>query len=96
MRQLQNFIERLVVLSDGPTIEARDVERELGTRPVAAPSPAKETDKGASLEAAVSETERETIRNALARADGNRTVAARILGVSRRALYYKLEEHGIA
>ncbi|HEX7603284.1 MAG TPA: sigma-54 dependent transcriptional regulator, partial [Polyangiaceae bacterium] len=95
VRQLQNIIERLVVLSDGPTIEARDVERQLGPRPTTPPVAAKEPDKGASLEAAVSETEREAIRNALAHADGNRTVAARILGVSRRALYYKLEEHGI-
>ena len=96
VRQLQNIIERLVLLSDGPTIEARDVERQLGAGPGAAPSPAKEQAKGASLEAALHETEREAIRNALTRADGNRTVAARLLGVSRRALYYKLEEHGIS
>ena len=90
VRQLQNFVERLVVLSDGPTIEARDIQRELAPRPGAV------TEKSATLDTARRETEKETIRNALARAAGNRTVAARILGVSRRALYYKLEEHGIA
>ena len=94
VRQLQNIIERLVVLSDGPTIEARDVDRQLDDAPASARTKAPE--KSASLEAAVRETEREAIRNALDRANGNRTVAARILGVSRRALYYKLEEHGIA
>jgi two-component system response regulator AtoC len=97
VRQLQNFIERLVVLSDGPTIEVRDVERELAPRTSAQPFAATaEEDKSQNLDAAKKQTEREAIRNALTRAQGNRTVAARILGVSRRALYYKLEEHGIA
>jgi two-component system response regulator AtoC len=103
VRQLQNFIERLVVLSDGPKIEASDVERELAPRRVAgapierpaARAEAIEPD-ATNLETARREAEKETIKNALARADGNRTVAARILGVSRRSLYYKLEEYGLA
>jgi two-component system response regulator AtoC len=98
VRQLENFIERLVVLSDGPIIEGEDVERELAPRGMAAAAPAageRTVADDASLDAAVRHTEREAIKNALARAGGNRTVAARILGVSRRALYYKLEEYGI-
>jgi two-component system response regulator AtoC len=94
VRQLQNFLERLVVLSDGPVIDVRDVERELAPAPGAPAAPAH--DAGIPLDAARREVEKETIRNALARANGNRTVAARILGVSRRTLYNKLEEHGIA
>jgi two-component system, NtrC family, response regulator AtoC len=95
VRQLQNFMERLVVLSDGPTIEARDVERELAPQLGSSPPAAREADK-TTLDMARRDAEKETIRNALARAGGNRTVAARILGVSRRSLYYKLEEYGIA
>ncbi len=100
VRQLQNFIERLVVLSDGPIIEASDVERELAPRrgvsaPATSSVAAPRTD-ATSLDSARRDAEKETIRNALARADGNRTVAARILGVSRRSLYYKLEEYGLA
>jgi len=89
VRQLQNLIERIVVLSDGPNIDVADVERQLD----AGPGPSVTPQLPANLDAARKETERETIRSALARAGGNRTVAARILGLSRRGLYYKLEEH---
>lgn len=96
VRQLQNFLERLVVLSDGPAIELADVERELAPRMgvdgVVPPSGA----APGNLEAARKETEREAIRSALAKASGNRTIAARILGLSRRGLYYKLDEYGLA
>jgi two-component system response regulator AtoC len=51
---------------------------------------------GTSLDAQRRETEREAIRTALRRASDNRTVAARILGVSRRTLYNKLEEYGLS
>jgi two-component system response regulator AtoC len=40
-------------------------------------------------------TEHRAITKALASAKGNRALAARLLGVSRRTLYTKLEEHGI-
>ena len=45
------------------------------------------------LDAAVRQAERRAIAKALKRAGGDRTVAARILGVSRRTLYYKLREY---
>jgi two-component system response regulator AtoC len=93
VRQLQNFIERLVVLCDGPTITASDVERELSR---IAPAPSSQKEGEGSLDASRKGAEREAIRTALNRAGGNRTVAARILGLSRRGLYYKLDEHGLA
>jgi two-component system response regulator AtoC len=109
VRQLQNFMERLVVLSDGPTITGEDVARELSRQPglmptaaqtaapvsplaAAAPSTGSEPK---TLESQRRDTERQALLDALKRAGDNRTLAARLLGISRRTLYNKLEEHGL-
>jgi len=42
------------------------------------------------------DAEKSAVRDALAKAKGNRTQAARLLGVSRRTLYNKLDELGLA
>ncbi|MDY7226831.1 sigma-54-dependent transcriptional regulator [Hyalangium rubrum] len=110
VRQLQNFMERLVVLSDGPTLTGEDVARELarqpGLMPLPAPSapssplapaaPAGATgSESKTLDSQRRETERQALLDALKRAGDNRTLAARLLGISRRTLYNKLEEHGL-
>jgi two-component system response regulator AtoC len=97
VRQLQNFIERLVVLSDTPSIDGEQVRRELASD--AALYSAEELTKEPStvlLEAAVRKAERRALERALRKTDGNRSLAARILGVSRRTLFYKLREHGLS
>jgi DNA-binding NtrC family response regulator len=48
------------------------------------------------LDQAVRDAEAQAIQRALRHAGGNRTTAARILGVSRATLYTKLAEHGIS
>lgn len=111
VRQLQNFIERLVALSDGTTIDERDVQSELDgqigfvtqAEPQARPatssgasSPDPPADAGAQhLSTEVRSAERRAIARALEQARGNRTVAARLLGISRSFLYKKLEEHDL-
>ncbi|WP_225413300.1 sigma-54-dependent transcriptional regulator [Stigmatella hybrida] len=105
VRQLQNFMERLVVLSDGPLLTAEDVARELARQtglmpapapvsPPPAPAAAPSGEPG-TLDTQRRETERQALLDALQRAGDNRTLAARLLGVSRRTLYNKLEEHGL-
>jgi DNA-binding NtrC family response regulator len=92
VRELQSCVERLVVFADGGDIHAADVERDaarsrpLGSEPVSA------TSLGERRE----EAERRAVQEALTRAGGNRTLAARLLGVSRRTLYNKLAELGIS
>ncbi|NOK13681.1 sigma-54-dependent transcriptional regulator [Corallococcus exercitus] len=101
VRQLQNFLERLVVLSDGPVLTGADVARELSRQPgiapppVAAPLPPSPSDS-VTLESRRKDVEKEALVDALKRAGDNRTLAARLLGVSRRTLYNKLEEHGLS
>ncbi|MBE2249091.1 MAG: sigma-54-dependent Fis family transcriptional regulator [Myxococcus sp.] len=99
VRQLQNFLERLVVLSSADALGAADVQRELGragapttsAAPVAAPA----SGTAASLDDRRKDAERVAVQQALDQARGNRALAARLLGVSRRTLYYKLEALGL-
>ncbi len=108
VRQLQNFVERLVVLSDGLTIGAADVERELSRQvaPVVgppadpgatpAPPPTGPGEPGApTLEGQRKQAEKQALLSALSQAKDNRTLAAKLLGISRRTLYNKLEEFGL-
>jgi len=94
VRQLQNFLERLVVLSDGATIGLEDVEREMA-RDVRSTTSPSVTAGDVTLDGQRRATEAAALRAALERAGGNRLAAARILGISRRTLYYKLSAHGI-
>jgi DNA-binding NtrC family response regulator len=92
VRELQSCVERLVVFADGGDIHAADVERDVQrSRPLGA-----ETAAATSLGERREEAERRAVQEALTRAGGNRTLAARLLGVSRRTLYNKLAELGIA
>lgn len=104
VRELANFVERLVVLSPSDTIDAEHAARELARVPVAKRTAATTRESGAesgasplaALEARRRDGERDEILNALTRAADNRALAARLLGVSRRTLYNKLREHGLS
>jgi two-component system response regulator AtoC len=83
-------------------IDAHDVERELareageGTHQLQAPSghaPAAASGQG--LEAHRRRAERDALVDALRRSGNNRSLAARVLGISRKTLYTKLADHGI-
>ncbi|HWP08427.1 MAG TPA: sigma-54 dependent transcriptional regulator [Polyangiaceae bacterium] len=110
-RQLQNFVERLVVLCRGGTITEADVKGELerpvrfatetGTVGADASGPPEGDGAGSgkegglALDAIVKSAERQALVRALDQAGGNRSAAARLLGVSRTTLYTKLEEYGL-
>jgi DNA-binding NtrC family response regulator len=93
IRELENVIERAVLLCDGPVIRALDLPEELRALP------ADSEDYGASLRERIRrETrriERDAIVEALDATHGNVTRAAEILGLSRRGLQLKLKELGI-
>jgi len=97
VRQLQNFIERLVVFVDGERVRLEDVKRELDRYPdTLSPLTLEETDSGLEpkqqgLRSERLQAERNAVVDALRKARNNRTVAARILGISRRTLYKKID-----
>lgn len=96
VRQLQNVVERLVVLSSGSVITENDVSTELERDTAFATDDAtSESRSNVQLGAALFRAERKVLERALRKANGNRVVAARLLGISRRALFYKLREHGL-
>ena len=92
VRQLQNLIERLVVLSDAAEVDLAGLERELARD---APAGTAGQGGGGALDEQRKRAEGEALRDALQRSGDNRSLAARLLGISRRTLYTKLAEHGI-
>ncbi len=89
VRELQNVLERLVVLNQSGLILEQDVKTCLAPRAVAAAS------GPVALGASVADAEKAAIQAALKAQNGNRTHAAKALGVSRRTLHNKLREYGI-
>ena len=90
VRELQNIIERACALTRGSVLEPADVH--LDERPARAISGSGFLPDGMTLES----WEEEMIREALRRANGNKSQAARLLGLSRNALRYRLSKIGIA
>ena len=90
-RELENVMERLILLSDGPDLDPVNIPAEIVTDGL--PEPA-EDFKGRVGDAA-SAAEKHLIRGALEKAGGNRTRAAEALGISRRTLYKKMNEYGL-
>ena len=85
VRELEHAVERAVLLARGEWVSAADIglaRRDGGAAP-------------AFERLTLDEVERELIRRALKRHDGNVSEAARSLGLSRSALYRRLERHGL-
>ena len=89
VRELENVIEQAVVMGDGPVIAPADIGGTGGA------APSHELDYRGAVGAAVDQTERALIARALAAAGQNRTAAARLLGIGRRTLLYKLKRYGL-
>jgi DNA-binding NtrC family response regulator len=87
VRELENIIERAVVLTRDDVIGSSDL-------PLTVQDPEVDGDRETNLTVAVEGLERHMIREALARSDGVQTHAAELLGISERALRYKLIKYG--
>jgi two-component system response regulator FlrC len=94
VRELENTVQRAATLSSGPVIEAGDLQLSDRSEPVSNQS-AKPVELGLSGGLTMREMERQLIRRTLEDTGGNRTRAAKSLGISLRTLRNKLNEFGL-
>jgi len=84
IRQLQHMMERLTILAPDSRIDETAVKQAI-----------EQTDSRESSSETLADTEAEQIRRVLAATNGNKSRAAKILGIERKTLYRKLEKMGL-
>lgn len=87
IRQLRNVIERCVVLARGDSISLSDLPEELG--------PLRDHAEAAGTRTTLRQMEIQAIKDSLQRCNGNKSKAAKMLGISRKAFYRRLNEAGM-
>ncbi|HSM06504.1 MAG TPA: sigma-54 dependent transcriptional regulator [Longimicrobiales bacterium] len=94
-RQLRNVLERILLLHEGETVGLTDLPAEMvaesGSGSGVGRGGVRLPAEGLDLET----LERELLRQALNRAEGNKSEAARLLGLSRDTLRYRIEKFGL-
>ena len=89
IRELENILERAITLSDGKIINEQDIQL---PEPEGVKIYPVEKKEDAPLESLLGEVEKQTILEALNKTRWNKTAAAKLLGISLRALRYRLEK----
>src|SRR5262249_16429356 len=95
VRELRNTIERMCLLSEGSIVSERDLRNAFGSLRAQAAAPVAADAAAHDGQAALVELERDRIVDVLRQVRGNRMAAAKLLGISRRALYRRLERYNI-
>ena len=94
IRELRNVIERACILSDGRILSEREITTAMSTqtlqRDVPVPT-AGVSDEDPNL---LSNAQRDHVERVVSQAGGNKTAAARMLGISRRSVYRRLGPRG--
>ncbi|MHB8743881.1 MAG: sigma-54-dependent transcriptional regulator, partial [Sulfuricaulis sp.] len=89
VRELENILERAITLCEGNTIRATDLQLP------AADTEASHDDEGGALDTVLGSVEKEAILRALEQTRYNKTAAAKVLGITFRALRYRLKKLGL-
>ncbi|MEA5062310.1 MAG: helix-turn-helix domain-containing protein, partial [Petrimonas sp.] len=89
IRELKNLIDRTILISGKTWIDAEDIRAQI-TVPEGNKAP-----KEIAVEMKLDELETQTIRKAIEQHGGNLSKVARTLGISRAALYRRMEKYGI-
>ncbi len=100
IRELENVIERAVVLAEGPVVRREDLPREIWQRPPQKDSPPPvgtplPLDSTLPLDKRLEFLEQEIIKRTLEECQGNQTQAAKKLGLKRSSLQYKMQKYGL-
>jgi two-component system response regulator AtoC len=95
VRELENMMERAMILSDGDAVEASALPATIHEQSHAVGSGDETESEDLCLKRGRKAFEAGMIRKALARTDGNRTHAAKLLEISHRALLYKIKDYEI-
>lgn len=95
VRELENTIERLMILASGDTIRLEHVPDSVkNLQPGAELIPSDIPDEGLNLEALLENAEKALLQKALDKSGGVKTEAARLLGLSFRSFRHRLQKYG--
>jgi DNA-binding NtrC family response regulator len=89
VRELENCLERACAFSSGPVIQLADLPTPIHGVPGKAPT----EGNGASRILPMAELGKQTILSAIAQLNGDKLLAARMLGIGKTTLYRKLKEY---
>jgi len=102
IRELENVIERAVVLTEGPVVRPEDLPREIWQRPLQKDLPQRPDsipsllpDSTIPLDKRLEMLEQEIIKRTLEECQGNQSQAAKKLGLKRSSLQYKMQKYGL-
>lgn len=93
VRELENIIERAVLLCSKELIDVNDLSEEIGLTPAA--GPAAMPSGGMNLEKVISGVEKDYLLKALEKTNGVKTEAAKLLNLSFRSFRHRLKKYGI-
>jgi DNA-binding NtrC family response regulator len=96
IRELENLMERMVILSEGDEIQVSELPERFRSKPAAATAKSQEIpDQGIHLTAAVQEFERDLILKALDKSNWVKSRAAQLLNLNRTTLLEKMKKQNI-
>jgi DNA-binding NtrC family response regulator len=96
VRELANIVERLLTICPDGKISLRDLPKEVREEAAHAPQAATVLNALPDGGACLSQVEKELILKTLEMTSGNKSAAARMIGITRRRLYLRLSQYGLA
>jgi DNA-binding NtrC family response regulator len=96
VRELANIVERLLTICPDGKISLRDLPKEVREEAAHAPQAATVLNALPDGGACLSQVEKELILKTLEITSGNKSAAARMIGITRRRLYLRLSQYGLA